>query len=340
MFGFRSKPKFSRVAFLVFVGLVVGIAGQPTPASARVSFVAKKTATKCDATAGWGAVASRPTTLARLGTSGVYVWNEKGVWRVSVTHPDRKVQKFQGTITFDAPMAAKPVGAEGTGDVVQSNATTATFSFANYGGVDGVAVTAPCANVVTISGSIDGQPLTVTQVFLGSSGANPTVVPVVLTKSSNSAAAVAPSTLAPNSVAAKECANPTWPTSLQGRPAILKNNGRLATQGMYVWAEKSVLKAVLVGEAARPVQVDGTFTANADIRVAPVGLEGRKDALKANGTVVTFSFLTGAGLDGFDLTSPCATQVVIEATMDDGPITVFLGPNAAAVPALPYLLTR
>ena len=109
---------------------------------------------------------------------------------------------------------------------------------------------------------------------------------------------------------------------------------------MYVWAEKSLLRVVLVGEAGRPVQVDGTLTANAEIRVSPVGLEGRRDALKAIGTVATFSFLTGAGLDGFDVTSPCSTQVVFEATIDDGPITVFLGPSAAAVPALPYLLTR
>ena len=346
MCAFRCRPKLSGVAGLAVAGLMLGLLAQPVPASAaRVAFVSKKSAIKCDGTVGWSAVSARPTALSRLGASGYYVWNEKGVWRVSVTHGDRRVQKFQGTITFDAPISARPVGAEGTGDVVQSTASSASFAFVNYGGVDGVAVLAPCATVVTVNGSIDGQPVTTAQIFFGPTASNPPAVPAAITKavaatSAATASSTSPSAAQSPTVAAKDCGNVAWPSSLQGRPSVLKNNGRQATQGMYVWAEKSLLRVVLVGEAGRPVQVDGTLTANAEIRVSPVGLEGRRDALRAIGTVATFSFLTGVGLDGFDVTSPCSTQVVFEATIDDGPITVFLGPSAAAVPALPYLLTR
>jgi hypothetical protein len=341
MFGFRtSRRQHSRIA----QAAVVATLFLPMLAPAVASAAGKKSAAKCDAVTGWSAVSGRPTNLNRLGVGGFYVWNEKGVWRLSVTHGDRRLQKFQGTVSFDAPIATRPVGAEGTfGDVVQSNGSTATFTFSNYGGVDGVAIIAPCANTVTVSGTIDGQPVTVGQLFLGSAGTNPPVVPVVLTKSSSSPVAASPAPAVPTTAAAsvtKDCANPLWAPGLQGRPAALKGNGRNAATGMYLWAEKSTLRAVVVGDTGRSVQVDGTMTANADVRVTPVGLDGRKDSLKAEGNVVTFSFKTGVGLDGLDLVAPCATQLVIEATIDDGPITLFIGPGAAAVPAMPYLLTR
>jgi len=354
MFGFCLKPQRSpggsgrvgrarggvsvRVAAVLAVGMFLSVVGPSGAARA-----AKKSVSKCDAVGGWSAVAGRPAGLTRLSVGGLYLWNEKGVWRISVTHGDRKLQKFQGTISFDAPITTRPVGVEGTfADVVQTNGSTATFAFANYGGVDGIAVNAPCATAVTLSGTIDGQPVAASQVFLGTSGTNPPSVPVVLTKSTSAPQPLSGTTSAvpPSAAVAKECANVVWSTWLQGRPAVLRNNGRGATQGMYLWAEKSVLRAVLVGETGKLVQVDGTLTANAEVRVSPVGLEGKRDALKAEGTVASFSFSSGGNLDGFDLISPCATQVVIEATMNDGPITLFLGPSATAVPALPYLLTR
>lgn len=341
MLGSRRKTKLHRFVRMLIVGsmlaVVVSLAvvGSPGAASA-----AKKTAAKCDPVAGWTNVAGRPASLTRLGPTGMYVWNEKGVWRLSVTHADRRLQKFQGTISFDAPVSSRPVGAEGTfGDVVQSNGSTASFTFANYGGVDGIAVTAPCATVVTVTGTIDGQPLTVSQVFLGSTGANPGAVPVVLTKSAPTPT-VAAAAQSASSTIAKECANPSWPTGLQGKPAVLKNNGKGATPGMYMWAEKSALRAVVVSEQGKTSQVDGELTANAEVRATPIGLEGRKDALKVEGNVTTFSFKSTGNLDGLELSSPCATQIVIEVSMNDGPITLFLGPTAAAVPAMPYLLTR
>lgn len=323
------------VAATVGVAVAMTVVGPAVPASA-----AKKTAARCDAVTGWSNAAGRPVGLTRLGASGVYVWNEKGVWRLSVTHADRRLQRFQGSISFDAAITARPVGAEGTfGDVVQTNGSTVSFSFANFGGVDGVAVTAACAAAVTITATVDGQPIAPAQMFIGGAATNPSAVPVVITKSVPLAAA-ASATVGQTTTSVRECANTAWASGLQGRPAVLKNTGRNATPGMYLWAEKSVLRAVIVGEPGKPLPIDGTLTANAEVRVTPIGLEGRRDSLKAEGTVATFSFKSGGGLDGLELTSPCATQVVIEATINDGPITLFLGPNAAAVPAMPYLLTR
>ena len=332
MFGFR-QPKISMRALQMVVCALMLVGAGANPAAAT----AKKT--KCDGAAGWSAVAGRPSGLARLGTSGMYVWNEKGVWRLSVTHGDRRLQKFQGSISFDAPISSRPVGAEGTfGDVVLANGSSAAFTFANYGGVDGVAISAPCATTVTVNGTIDGQPIASTQIFLGANGVNPAVVPAVLTKTSATSTTAAASQT--STTVARECANVNWPSGLQGRPAALKNNGRNAASGMYLWAEKSILKVAIVGEQGKTFDAEGSLTANAEVRATPVGLEGRKDALRVEGNTVTFNFKTSGNVDGFDLVSPCATQIVVEATLNDAPITLFLGSAAAAVPALPYLVTR
>lgn len=358
MFDFFSKfRRFGRsgaswaarlglTSLVVGSGLVLG-SGIALPVSAQ----AAKKVVKCDAVAGWTGVVGRPSTLSRLGVSGVYVWNEKGVWRLSVTHGDRRLQKFQGTITFDAPITAHPVGAEGTfGDAVQTNGSVASFTFANYGGVDGIALASLCATTVTIAVTIDGQTIAPTQIFLGSASTAASSVPVVLTKflassataasTASAAAPVAAVTPVVQPAAVAVCANASWPTGLQGRPAALKNNGRGAVPGMYLWAEKATLRLAVVGEPGRPAIVDGKVSSNAEVRVAPIGLEGKRDALKADGTDVIFSFKSGTGIDGLELVSPCASQVVVEATIDDGPITLFLGPSATAVPAMPYLVTK
>jgi hypothetical protein len=166
---FVASPKiagWSRFLVAGFAVLAFLLGATITPAAAAG---AKKS--KCDATAGWAFV-GRPANLARLGPDGVYVWIDKnGAWRISTTHANRRVQRISGSITFDSPVVGKPSGSEGTfGDVSVPSPNVVNFSFANYGGVDGISVTSPCSTAVSVTATIDDAPIAPTQLFAGAAG--------------------------------------------------------------------------------------------------------------------------------------------------------------------------
>jgi hypothetical protein len=358
--GSRRRRPMRRVgAALSAWAVLLAAFGAP----AATAGAAKKTAARCDASAGWTAAQGRPATLGRLGLSGFYVWNDKGTWRVSVTHENRKLSKFQGTLTFDAAVSGKPVGAEGTyGDVVVTGPNTVSFSFSNYGGVDGVAIAAPCATSVALTGTIDAVPVEPDEIFVGSQSLNPSAVPLTLTRTASATGATpGPSNVvtpvaavtAPTSVpapagaaavvpvAAEACDGDPWPSGVVGRPKILRNL-KTAAPGIYVWGEKDRQTIRLVGVAQRsaPQTFTGRITASGPLTAVPIGTKIRRDSVKAEGNTVTFSFRTAGGTDGIEISAPCVSQVVIEALANDGLVTVFLGESATPIPALPYLVAR
>jgi hypothetical protein len=329
---------------------------------------------KCDAGAGWAFV-GRPVNLARLGPEGVYVWFEKGVWRIATTHANRRVQRVNGSMTFDSSITAKPSGSEGTfGDVSVPSPNVVNFSFTNYGGVDGISVAAPCATVVSLSASVDDVAALPAQIFVGAAGANPTAVPLTMARSSPyagalpgvsnvggssavvvpsppaaaaTAAPVAPSpAVSPNPVAAAvpaagtslACSAGGWPAVLSGRPKVL--SAKVVPQGVYLWVERNVLKVQAIVDGPQPSIVAGRISANATVSVVGVGLEGKRDTVKSDGSTVSFSLRVNRASDGFELTPLCATQFIVEATIDEVVAPLFLGANSAPIPAQPYLVAK
>jgi hypothetical protein len=76
------------------------------------------------------------------------------------------------------------------------------------------------------------------------------------------------------------------------------------------------------------------------VNAVALNTEGRREGVRVDGNVATFSFRTAGAQDGLELTAPCASQIVVEGLADDGLVTLFIGPNATAVPAMPYLIAR
>ena len=366
-----SPAPFRRLWVVVLSMLALLLGGLVGPASAA------KKSVKCDPNAGWAFV-GRPANLSRLGAEGIYVWVEKGgAWRVSTTHANRRVQRISGSMTFDAPIAGKPTGSEGTfGDVSNPSANVVNFSFANYGGVDGISVSSPCSTSVSITAIVDDVPVVATQMFVGAAGVNPTSVPLVLARTGNSSAAqpgasnvgassavvvtaITPTTagaantnatvfppvgspanpvLPSTPSSAVPCSSGGWPTVLAGRPKVL--SAKAVPEGVYLWVEKNVLKVQAILEGAQAAIVAGRISANATVTVVGAGLEGKRDPVKSDGSTVSFSLRVLRSSDGFELTSLCATQFVVEATIDDAPAPLFLGANAAPIPAQPYLVAK
>ena len=349
----RASGRTRAVAVvLVLVAMLLGGAAPAGAAGAKKS--------KCDATAGWSFV-GRPVNLTRLGADGVYVWIEKsGAWRVSTTHGNRRVQRISGSITFDAPVTSKPSGSEGTfGDVSLASPNVVNFSFANYGGVDGISIASPCSTVVSVNASIDDSPIAPSQIFVGAAGASPSSVPLTLARSGavagaqpgasnvgGSSTVVVPSQSAPAVVAAPAspvpavpaCSAGGWPAVLSGKPKVL--SAKAVPSGVYLWVEKNVLKVQAIVPGPQPSIVVGRISANATVTVVGAGTESKRDLVKSDGSTVSFSLRVSRASDGFEITSACATQFIVEATIDEEVAPLFLGANAAPIPAQPYLVAK
>lgn len=339
----RTYRTHRSIAARVLVALVLAV-GAALAVSVDAN-AAKKV--KCDATAGWAALAGRAPTFVAGGPTGLYLWQERGTWRVGATNDRGSQTTFSATVTFDAAISGKPVGTEGKSDIVEVRAQSVRVRFSNFGGLDGVAIEAPCATSITIQGSIDGQSLNGQQVFLGSSAANPASVPVTVTRSIASAVTI--STAAPVSSAATilgapatpavavACTTAAWPAALNGRPAF-----RRGPAGIYVWIEKGILRLAFETDPGSPRLMEGRIVANGAVTLRSVANE-RKDQVKLAGQQVTFSLRVGGGGDAFDVVAPCATSFSIDATIDGVPVAstqVFVGPTAAPPAAIPLVLSR
>jgi hypothetical protein len=131
----------------------------------------------------WALPASsgEPTVMPRSPSAfSLGVTGEK--WRLEVAHPNTHEVSYTGTLTLDQGVFSDVHGIQlETGDSFHASGGTITFSFRNYGGVDGVAFTTqPTATMFTATLSINGTPATAQQVYLGTSATNPTGTPVVV----------------------------------------------------------------------------------------------------------------------------------------------------------------
>ena len=337
MFSFRHiRRSVSARALFALVAVASVVVGMPSGAQA-----ASKKA-KCDASSGWATLAGRSPSFVVGGQTGLYLWQERGIWRVGATNDRGTQTTFTATLSFDAAISGRPVGTEGKSDIVDVRSQSVRVRFSNFGGLDGVAIESPCATSITLQGSIDGQPLTPQQVFLGGSAANPSAVPVLVTRSTSSPAGPASTaaglTTAPTGAATAACPTTSWPTLLIGRPAF-----RRGASGIYAWIERSgSLRLAFESDPGAPRIIEGRVVANGPISVRSTVTSSR-DVVKVSGQQVTFSLRVGSVGDTFEVVAPCANSFSIEAVVDGVPATpnqVFLGASAAPAASLPVVLNR
>lgn len=333
-----NLPAQSRLIrrFLRLVAATVMVLGVVVPAGS-VSAVGKK-ATKCDAASGWSAVVGRAPSFVAGGVTGLYIWQERGLWRIGATNDRGAPTTFAATVSFDAPIAGRPVGTEGKSDIVEIRAQSVRLRFSNFGGLDGVQIDAPCASSISVKGEIDGQAITPQQLFFGPTATNPTAMPAVIQRGAaiaSPASASAPTGLAGAAVVA--CPTTAWPSTVSGRPAF-----RRGPAGIYAWIEKGVLRLALEAEPGGPRQFEGRIVANAPVSLA-AERTGRKDAVKVAGQQVSFNLRVNALGESFDVVSACATSFSIEGTVDGvaiPPNQIFVGGTATPANVVPAILSR
>ena len=334
----RSRFRMLRLVAVVVTALtVLGTAVVPADA-------ATKKAAKCDATSGWAAFAGRAPNFVAGGTTGLYVWQERGVWRIGATNDRVGPTTFSAVVTFDAPITGKPVGTEGKSDIVEIRSQSVRVRFSNFGGLDGVAIESPCASVISVKGEIDGQAMTPQQVFFGPAAMNPSAMPGAIQRGSavptiSAAATTSASTGQPAVSAAVATACPTtpWPAGVSGRPAFRRGPG-----GIYAWIEKGVLRLAFETEPGPPRQFDGRVVANAPVKALSGAVE-RRDVVKASGQQVAFSLRVNAAGDSFDVVSPCATSFSLEGSVDGVPLAptqIFVGGSATPAVSVPAIISR
>ena len=282
------------------------------------------------------ASAHRPANLRSNGALGVYVWHDGGAWNVYTTHTDKILAIVQGSVRFDAATDTKGRNLERNADTIQRTGFGADFTFRNYGDLDGIRFKGSCASTITVTAAVNGQPATI---FVGRSATavvgtfteKRVITPTPVTLATIPAATASPTTIA-------GCSSPTWNPSYVGAPG---NFQRGAAAGLYVWLDGDRLRVETTRPNGSTSVVAGVISVNAPL-LSVKGLEVHFP-IKQGLNGATFSFTNSGGIDGLELRSPCATQIVISATIDGQPIVtqqVWVG-RAAANPAnVPLVLTR
>ncbi len=111
--------------------------------------------------------------------AGDYLWHDKDGFHLRVTHAKGDRQVYTGVITASSPMRYTPVKLE-KGDIVKlsSNRRTMSFSFVNYGRIDGANFHTDCATSLSVSRLHVGDAnLAASHVYLGEHKRHPEHIP-------------------------------------------------------------------------------------------------------------------------------------------------------------------
>jgi hypothetical protein len=160
-------------------------AGASTPASAAVApttaspATTTPTAASCDRAPWEAPVQGTPHGFTAGDRGGDYLWHDASGFHLRVTHKGDHRAVYTGVITSSRPMRIDPVKLE-KGDIVKlsANHRTLTFSFADYGRIDGVNFHTDCAGALNVSRlHVGNASLPRTRVYLGATKAHPKAVP-------------------------------------------------------------------------------------------------------------------------------------------------------------------
>ena len=117
--------------------------------------------------------------------TGVYLWHGSNGYSLRATHPGKKKVVFTGRLTASNGFShVKPVSLEKADSYALSrDHKTLTFRFTNFGGIDGLNLSADCSRLVRVNVKIDGKEATPRQVLLGHHRSNPTSNPFTIQRS-------------------------------------------------------------------------------------------------------------------------------------------------------------
>lgn len=166
----------------ISIGLALSMVALLSLFGGSIAQAATSTATCVDGH--WPAtVNGRPTLFQSGALAGDYVWHDGNGWHVRVTHHGSDRLVFSGRIVSSASLDATPVKLE-KNDVVtlSSDRRTITFRFVNYGAVDGFDFRTACAQRLTFTLNMGGQPTPVAEIWLGRGNVHPLENPFVVAR--------------------------------------------------------------------------------------------------------------------------------------------------------------
>lgn len=162
------------------VALAVGAVLATATALAAPALATTPTPTQaaCDKTPWEAKVQGTPHVVAG-DPGGVYLWHNTLGFHLAVTHASTDRQVYRGTVTASAAMRIDPVRLEGRDTLALSaNHRILTFTFYNYGHIDGVNFHTDCASTLTVSHLTRGTTaLGPSHVYLGAHRLHPAHVP-------------------------------------------------------------------------------------------------------------------------------------------------------------------
>ena len=291
----------------------------------------------------WSPASSgRPAGLRKGAAAGLYVWHDGSRWNVEATHPGTQTMVFQGVIAFDAPVKVEERHLERGSDSFQSSGHQVSFTFQNHGGVDALRVRSECATSITVSGTINGQPLAPQQFFVGRNASPATASPFVEVRSITVPRITTPAVTAPpvTVTTVPPCTVAPWNTAYLGKPSNLREG---AAAGLYVWFDGDRLNLQTTRPNSTPSVIAGSIIVNSIVTAVRGRSNDPGDIVSAQTNGATFSFTNTGGIDGLELRSPCGTQVTIVATIDGQPLVaqqVWIGRDAITSGTVPVTLVR
>ena len=281
----------------------------------------------------------RPQTLREGAAAGLYLWHDAGKWSLVATHPGGDSVTFQGTVTFDAPVSVQQFQLEKSSDSFQQNGNQTSFVFRNSGHLDGLKLRSDCATSITVTASLNGQPLVPQQFFVGRAAQPAQRAPFVETRTA--APVVAPPPTVAPTIPASPCGLPAWNPLYVGKPATLRAG---AAAGLYLWIDGDRFTLETTRSNSNASTISGSIAVNAPVLdVRGHGLDPNSDVLNPQTDGASFSFLNTGGIDGLEIRSPCATRVTVNATIDGQPVSpvqVWVGRGGIQPPGVPIVLAR
>ena len=313
------------------VGLAVALGASALVVTASASNAA---APKCGPAA-FAAEATGAPTVVAAGPLGYRIWNDKGVWQVRVTHPEKgKNVSFSGTITSTGRINARAIKLE-RGDSVRfgKQGKSMSFTLRNAGGIDGLVIGIGCATGISFDLKVNAAPASLGQIALGKDLVAPQANPVAFTGTPTLA------TDKPKPTPAA-CTNGTLPAEVQGKPAIAGKG----FNGYRVWHDSSGWHVRVTHPGTSKVTYTGEIRLDRAVNLSTTKLESGDSVRFADmGRVVRFTLRNYGGIDGLNVGGRCAAKITM--TLKTGGVAtpldqIGLGAGSAAPQANPVFVTR
>lgn len=181
------KTRSRRVAAGTLLGLVAIAAALFAPAAtfAATPAAATTTTATCDEGRWPASVQGVPATFQAGARAGDYIWHSSTGWHLRFTHPGSRRIVFSGKIISNTPLTVAPYKLEG-GDsfALSADGLTLTYRFINHGRIDGLDFRTACATRLWFKGSMAGNKLPTSRIWLGRRGHHPLQNPFVILRNS------------------------------------------------------------------------------------------------------------------------------------------------------------